>query len=149
MLGLFAGLRPGEALAHEAEHLIDGELTVWAGGSKRKRTRTIKADPVLLAWLKLCPEGPATNPQNAKLLWGQFKTKARLREWIPDGLRHNAVSYYFRRCGSYGLTAEWAGNSESVIKAHYQGRVSEADAAKFWKLFPDRRDRRPVTGGAK
>ena len=53
-------------------------------------------------------------------------------------MRHTAISFYFRNCGSYGQTAEQFGNSEAIIKAHYQGRVSTADAKKFFALKPSK-----------
>lgn len=56
--------------------------------------------------------------------------------WSPDILRHTAISHFFRKTGSYGLTAEQFGNSEAIIKKHYQGRVSSEDTAKFYALRP-------------
>ncbi len=38
--------------------------------------------------------------------------------------------------GSYGLTAEQFGNSESIIKLHYQGRVTSEDTKRFYMLKP-------------
>ena len=52
------------------------------------------------------------------------------------------ASHYFRHTGSYGQTAEQFGNSEAIIKAHYQGRVSSDDTQKFYAL-------RPKKGGRK
>jgi hypothetical protein len=51
-------------------------------------------------------------------------------------MRHTAISHYFRKTGSYGLTAEQFGNSEAIIKRHYQGRVSSEDTRKFYALLP-------------
>lgn len=141
VLQLFGGLRPTEALRFRDDQIRDGFLRIEPKQSKTGSGRTIEADPVLLAWMTECPEGPVADPQKSKLLWGGLKAKARLTRWIPDGLRHTAVSHYFRRSGSYGLTAEWAGNSESVIREHYQARTSAADSARFWGLFPRRTER--------
>jgi hypothetical protein len=44
--------------------------------------------------------------------------------------------------GERGQTAEQFGNSEGIIKAHYQGRVSSAETKKFYAL-------RPAAGTAK
>ena len=43
---------------------------------------------------------------------------------MPDVLRHTAISHYFRATASYGRTAEQVGNLASIIKKHYQSRVS-------------------------
>ena len=64
------------------------------------------------------------------------EAKPHLKRWVPDVLRHTAISHYFRKTGSYGRTAEQFGNSESIIKKHYQGRVSSADTKKFYALRP-------------
>jgi hypothetical protein len=55
---------------------------------------------------------------------------------VPDILRHTAISHYFRATGSYGRTAEQFGNSESIIKKHYQSRVSSKDTKRFYALRP-------------
>ena len=67
------------------------------------------------------------------------KTEAQpnLKPWVPDVLRHTAISHYFRATGSYGRTAEQFGNSEGIIKKHYQGRVGSADTKKFYALRPN------------
>ena len=59
-----------------------------------------------------------------------------LRPWVPDVLRHTAISHYFRLTGSYGRTAEQFGNSEGIIKKHYQGRVSSEETKQFYALRP-------------
>jgi integrase len=56
--------------------------------------------------------------------------------WEPDIMRHTAISHYFRKTGSYGETAEQFGNSEAIIKNHYQGRVSSEDAKRFYAILP-------------
>ena len=63
-------------------------------------------------------------------------------------LRHyTSVSHFFRRCGSYGLTAEHAGNSEKIIRQCYQARTTTAESAAYWALFPDRESRRKARAG--
>jgi hypothetical protein len=56
--------------------------------------------------------------------------------WVPDIFRHTAISHYFRKTGSYGQTAEQFGNSEAIIKRHYQGRVSSEDTKIFYAIAP-------------
>ncbi len=59
-----------------------------------------------------------------------------LKPWVPDILRHTAISHYFRATGSYGRTAEQFGNSEGIIKKHYQSRVSSKETKRFYALRP-------------
>lgn len=49
---------------------------------------------------------------------------------------HPSISHFFRKSGSYGLTAEQFGNSEAIIKAHYQGWVSSEETRKFFSINP-------------
>ena len=53
-----------------------------------------------------------------------------------DVLRHTAISHYFRKTGSYGKTAEQFGNSEAIIKRHYQGAVNSKETKAFYRLLP-------------
>jgi hypothetical protein len=39
----------------------------------------------------------------------------------------------------YGKAAEQFGNSEAIIKKHYQSRVSSDDTKKFYALMPKKR----------
>ena len=68
-----------------------------------------------------------------------MKASAGLKTWTPDVMRHTAISHYFRKCGSYRFTAEQFGNSETIIKNHYQGRVSSEETKAFYRLMPSRR----------
>lgn len=64
------------------------------------------------------------------------KEQPDLKPWVPDVLRHTAISHYFCATGSHGRTAEQFGNSEGIIKKHYQSRVSSKDTKRFYALRP-------------
>lgn len=145
---LFGGLRPMEAqrLTWDKVNLQDGEIRVEAQSSKRKEPRVVTIGKTLAAWLKAYEERPF-HPENMRRCFDQIKEAAGytgrankamdgLRPWPADVLRHTAISHYFRNCGSYGLTAEWAGNSEKVIRDHYQARVSTDDTKRFYSIMP-------------
>jgi integrase len=140
VLQLFGGLRPGEALRASRINLKDGEIDLAGKETKTWHPRLVKMDPLLVSWIEVAT-GPAVNPQNSRLHWDELRRKAKLTRWPDDVLRHTAISHHFRRGGSYGLTAEWAGNSEAIIKRHYQGRVTSDESAVFWGWFPDRQVR--------
>ena len=59
-----------------------------------------------------------------------------LKPWPPDVMRHTTISHYFRNSGSYGQTAEQFGNSEAIIKRHYQGRVTSEETKRFYAIMP-------------
>lgn len=144
---LFAGMRPTEAVRMKwsAFNEADAEIHLDASETKTERPRTIHLDPVAVAWIKAAGKmvfNPLTRPDQ----WRECRKLAGLSPWTKDVLRHTAISYKFRSTGSYGLTAEWAGNSEAIIKKHYQGQVSSAEAATYWGLHPDRKIRRASKG---
>lgn len=148
VLQLFGGMRPTEALRFGMDQIKAGSFRLEGQQTKTRDSRTCDVDPVLAGWLARCPKGPVSNPHSADKPWAQLKAKARLSRWITDGLRHTAVSHYFRRCGSYGETAEWAGNSEAVIRDRYQARTTAAETSAFLDAVPRPRGTPTGTGGA-
>ena len=145
---LFGGLRPAEAerLTWENVNLADGEIRIESQSTKTKLPRVVSIGDTLQAWLAAY-EGMPFRPPNLRRGLDAIKPLAgytgrvgaageNLKPWPHDVLRHTAISHYFRKTGSYGQTAEQFGNSEAIIKAHYQGRVSSADTKKFYDLLP-------------
>ncbi len=149
---IFAGLRPFEAsrLTWQAVNLADCEIRLEANQTKTKRARVVTIGPTLKAWLAAY-QGKPFFPVNWRRHFDAVKDAAGFssrdgdgaKQWEPDVLRHTAVSHFFRDCGSYGRTAEAFGNSEAVIKAHYQGRVSTEETRAFYSILP------AMKGGAK
>ncbi len=134
---LFGGLRPAEAqrLTWEQVNLHDGEIRLVPAQTKTGRGRIAKICPTLAAWLRAY-QGKPFYPAGWRKGFAAVKEAAGLEDWTPDIMRHTAISHFFRKCGSYGFTAEQFGNSEAVIKSHYQGRVSSEDTRAFFRLMP-------------
>jgi integrase len=134
---LFGGLRPTETerLNWAQVNLEDGEIPLTQDQTKTKRGRLVKICPTLAAWLK-AHKGKPFYPANWRKEFDAVKLAAGLKEWTPDVMRHTAISHYFRKTGSYGFTAEQFGNSEAVIKNHYQGRVSSEETKAFYQIMP-------------
>ena len=151
---LFAGLRPFEAsrLTWDQVNLTDNEIRLEAWqvktGRKTGRGRVVTINPTLAKWLGTC-KGREFFPKNWRKEFDAVKLAAgfgtpdktdesrkNLKPWLDDGMRHTAVSHYLRESGSYGRAAEQFGNSEAIIKAHYQGRVSSDDTKRFYALLP-------------
>lgn len=150
----FGGLRPEEAQQLDLKNvnMDDREIVVLASTSKSNSNRVITIDDALFAWLSAYKGLPIFRPnadkdfEKVRVLagFGTPKMQAQsgapervLKPWTVDVLRHTAISHHFRKTGSYGLTAEWAGNSEAVIRARYQARVSSADTERFYSIRPD------------
>jgi integrase len=153
-LCLFGGLRPFEASRVDWNqiNLKDGEIRLEPDQTKTKTGRVITICDTLSKWLK-AHEGKPIFPANwrrdfdlikAEAGFGNpkrmskalAKTRETWREWPDDVMRHTAISHYFRKTGSYGQTAEQFGNSEAIIKRHYQGRVTSEDTKAFYSITP-------------
>jgi integrase len=142
---IFAGLRPFEAarLTWAQVNLADGEIRLEAIQTKTKRSRVVSVGTTLKAWLEAY-QGKAFFPVNWRRHFDAVKDAAGFssrdgngaKQWEPDILRHTAISHFFRECGSYGRTAEAFGNSEAIIKQHYQGRVSSEETKAFYGILP-------------
>jgi len=146
-LCLYAGLRPFEAtrLTWQAVNLEDKEIRLEANQTKTGRARVVTIGPTLLAWLRTYQDEPFFPPnwrrvfdtvKSAAGFTGRSEGEDKGKPWPVDVMRHTAISHFFRKTGSYGLTAEQFGNSEAIIKKHYQGRVSSADSKRFYALRP-------------
>ena len=151
---LFGGLRPFEAarLTWEQVNLKDRELRLEGNQTKTKQPRVVSICDTLAAWLKAY-EGTPYYPANWSKDFDKLKAAIgfdgrrgdddkELQPWPEDVLRHTAISHYFRHTGSYGQTAEQFGNSEAIIKRHYQGRVSTEDTKAFYALLPKKGGRK-------
>jgi integrase len=149
---LFAGLRPDEAkrLTWEQVNFADKEIRLESIQTKTKTARVITIQPTLMKWLA-AHKGKTFFPANWRREFDAVKAAAGFtgranhdgtdtgKPFPHDVMRHTAISHFFRDCGSYGLTAEQFGNSEAIIKKHYQGRVSSADTKKFYGIRPKTR----------
>lgn len=144
---LLCGIRPAEAqrLTWRQVNLDDCEIRLEAHQTKTGRPRVIAFNDgpreqapfnaAVKAWLHVCRGVPFCPPTLRKRL-RSLRQQAGIKGWIVDVCRHTAISHFFRLTGSYGRTAEVFGNSESIIKAHYQGRVNSEDTRRFYALRP-------------
>ncbi len=147
-LCLFGGLRPFESarLTWDQVNLTDGEIRLKGTQTKTGKGRIVVICKTLKAWLSkyrkageiyLSTYNLELKDLRAQIGYGpKTEKQPDLKPWVPDVLRHTAISHYFRLTGSYGRTAEQFGNSEGIIKKHYQGRVTSADTKRFYALRP-------------
>jgi integrase len=136
-VALFAGLRPFEIrrLTWDRVNLSDKEIRITADSAKTGKGRVVAICDTLAAWLAAYKKQPFF-PPNFDRIFEKARKEAGIVKWPVDVLRHSAISYFFRKSGSYGLAAERFGNSEQIIKAHYAGRVSTAETEKFYGIMP-------------
>jgi integrase len=155
-LALFAGLRPGpdgelrklhthpnrdepcrEASGRPLIDLVRGVLTVTADISKTRRKRVVTIQPNLRRWL--ARYGTDILPQGH----GRDIKEVRAGQSLGhDVLRHSFISYHVAAFRSKAGTALEAGNSESIIDAHYLNLPTLKEGKAFFSI-------RPASGGRK
>ena len=139
----------------------EGEIRLESWQTKVKRPRTIEFNDgpkeqkpfnaALRAWLAAYRSNPIL-PGSWRRHLDHVKREAgfgtptekepHLKPWVPDVMRHTAISFFFRLTGSFGAAAELFGNSEQKIRQHYKARVSSLDTRKFYDLRPTKGSRR-------
>lgn len=134
-LGLFGGLRPTEArrLAWVQINLHDEEIRLEGEQTKTGDPRVLEIGDTLKAWLTAYRNQPLGF---SRRVFRRVIEAAGVPEWTPDILRHTAATAHLRQFGSYAETARQFGNSEAILKRHYEGRMSSAEAANFYALRP-------------
>lgn len=97
----------------------------------------------LTQWLQKYP------PTKQSICPGDYDAYGLIRKKfaIPhDGLRHTVISAHVAKYGSFALTAQEFGNSETIIKEHYNRRMSPEDAQAFYQIFPKAGKARAIAG---
>lgn len=119
------------------------EINITSQMTKTGIPRRLKIDKkehgaaltTLFKWLKAY-EGKEFYPSGWRKNFDAVKKAAGITKWIVDGMRHTAHSHYFRLTGSYGLTAEFFGNSEDIVRRNYVNRVTTEEMKKFYAIMP-------------
>jgi integrase len=138
VLAMFCGVRPNEIrrLSWADLDLDQKFLTIDAAASKVRSRRIVTIPDCAVAWLKRFKECPLR--PKPMTLTRRLRRLSRLMgaKRIPaDILRHTAASYLIAVHGAR-LTAEWLGNSETILYRHYRQLVTREEADKFWALTP-------------
>ncbi|MBI4328201.1 MAG: tyrosine-type recombinase/integrase [Chloroflexi bacterium] len=154
-ISLFAAVRPKELerLSWDDVDLDQRIITIQGKGAKMRERRMVELSDSLVAWLK--PFAVARLPfigpnwrrdfDTVKVRAGyggrsgrpEGKDSPAVKPWVPDIMRHTAISMHLAMHQHEGKTATWAGNSPDIIQRHYRGLVSAADAKAFWNIRPD------------
>lgn len=151
-MGGLAGLRTAELLRLNWSDVwcIENHIEITSGKSKTRQRRLVQVCPALAAWLE-----PFRNLQEGKvcdmheITWqqhfGDLCEKARVEikgKKVPvtrkqNGLRHSFCTYHFALHANENLTAAEAGNSPSMIHAHYRGLATKKEAEAWFAISPE------------
>ena len=137
-LRLFAGVRSTEVkriARHWREDAGPARILVRAEVAKAKtdapRPRLIEGLPNVGAWLKLADLWWPT--------WGDEMLRSAIGDAVPrlkNGMRHTFGTYAVAYFESYEKTSKIMGNSAEMVKKHYAGLATKAQAAEFFALTP-------------
>ena len=146
-LMVFGGLRPEEAKQIESTDidLKNGEILIKKDVSKTKRSRTYDLISPLKEWLEAYPQLEKTNLRN-RLKAVRIKAGFRVSneesvgfKWANDVCRHTAITFRLAKENyAYGKCAVLFGNSEQVIRDHYQAfsRPKDQEVLSFFSILP-------------
>ena len=140
-LCLFCGLRPeAEAERLDWRDVSLSERTVVIGSGKLRQRRVVEVPENAIAWL--APHSKASGPvapsaKRSGVTFRDVREAAGIDRWQPDLLRHSAISYRLAHLGDEGKVASWAGNSPTVLHAHYKALVGAEEARTFFAIVPD------------
>jgi integrase len=138
-----AGLRGEEIIRLEWADVwrVVGYVQISARNAKTRQRRLVEICPALAEWLSTYKEftGKVWN-KRASLYQTEFAQLRKLLK-IPsrrNGLRHAFCTYHFALHSNENLTAAQAGNSPTMIHAHYKGLATKADAEKWFQVTPSK-----------
>ena len=144
-LGLFAGVRTEEIARMDwkdirlnrrhDESVVEITKVV---AKKRLHRRLIPILPPLRAYLLKFKPPTSGKISPVKTLSDRFEYLGKRVgiEWKHNGLRHSFGSYRLAALQNIHKLKEEMGNSEAMIRQHYQKTVTRAEAAKFWAIRP-------------
>lgn len=139
----FAGLRPKELtrLKWENVYLESNSIRIGGSISKTGKTRNVRIQPTLKAWIETIPECD----RKGKIIpsrWiekaARVKREAKLdgRE-LQDALRHSFGSYLLGAENDLAtLRADMGHKHEDTFFDHYHNAVTKEKALPYWNLKP-------------
>lgn len=139
----FAGIRPAELtrLRWEDVNMITGYIRIGGGIAKTGKTRNIRINDTLKAWITTIPE----STRAGKIVPGRWIQKAtRVRKEaglngrkLQDGLRHSFGSYKLAiETDTNLLKADMGHENWGVFFNHYHNAVTPEQAAPYWQVLP-------------
>jgi len=144
-LGFFAGVRTEEIARmdwkdirlnrRQDESVVEITKVV---AKKRLHRRLIPILPPLRAYLQEFKPPTSGKISPVKTLSDRFEYLAKRVgiEWKHNGMRHSFGSYRLASLQNIHQLKEEMGNSEAMIRQHYQKTVTRAEATKFWAIRP-------------
>ncbi len=142
-IAAFTGIRNAELkrLTWDKIRLDDREIILASEITKTASRRIVKIPENLAKWLE--PYVWDLGTKKKILTRRKVPVLKKLHEslgkgnWIKNGLRHSAATYYLALTKNAYLTAEQMGHAVDVLKQNYNGLARERDAIKYFNIFPE------------
>jgi integrase len=166
-IGFFCGLRTVELsrLTWDKVNFTKSEIEVDRRANRKRGAsrRFVPMPPALLAWLRPWQETGAFGPiapaaMNEKLRryhreLEDFRiaqgTDRPVIQWKQNAVRHSFASYALAHEEDAARVALWMGHTSTrVLFENYRERVTRADAAAFFSIFPPTGERIVAMGAA-
>ncbi len=133
----FCGVRPNEMrrLKWQDIRLATRTLVVDAMSAKTASRRTVPLCDAALYWLNSCEPSEGLLWLKKADHWNRRLNRLHKRAGVTqqsNGLRHSYISYRLTLTGDVNRTALEAGNSPSMIHAHYHALVEDPALASQW-----------------
>lgn len=142
-IAAFTGIRNAELkrLTWDKIRLDDREIILDSEITKTASRRIVKIPENLAKWLE--PYVWDLGTKKKILTRRKVPVLKKLHEslgkgnWIKNGLRHSAATYYLALTKNAYLTAEQMGHAVDVLKQHYNGLAREKDAIRYFNIMPE------------
>jgi integrase len=139
-IGAFSGLRTAELqrLDWSEIELAGGLILVTGKKAKSARRRFVKIHENLAAWLQphAKSSGPVA-PLNCRGLLEDARSRAGIKQWPPNALRHGYASYHLAKFSDAAALALELGHTNSnLIFDHYRQATKPSAAEAYWNIRP-------------
>lgn len=142
-IAAFTGIRNAEMkrLTWDKIKLDDREIILDSEITKTASRRVVKIPENLAKWLEPyvwelgTKKKILTKSQNLQIK--KLHNALGKGNWVKNGFRHSAATYYLALTKNAYLTAEQMGHAVDVLKQHYNGLAREKDAIRYFDIMPE------------
>ena len=142
-IAAFTGIRNAEIkrLTWDKIKLDDREIILDSEITKTASRRVVKIPENLIKWLEPyvwelgTKKKVLTKSQNLQIK--KLHNALGKGNWVKNGFRHSAATYYLALTKNAYLTAEQMGHAVDVLKQHYNGLAREKDAIRYFNIMPE------------
>ncbi len=142
-IAAFTGIRNAEMkrLTWDKIKLDDREIILDSEITKTASRRVVKIPENLAKWLEPyvwelgTKKKVLSKSQNLQIK--KIHNALGKGNWVKNGFRHSAATYYLALTKNAYLTAEQMGHAVDVLKQHYNGLAREKDAIRYFNIMPE------------